>query len=171
MAARRFAPARVQRRPVRNYAWGGISIPQTVIPVETKVILGSFILSTQFDETVVRVRGQLVCISDQIGTLEAASAAIGMIIVSEDAFAAGIGSVPGPVSDIGNDEWFMWQPLSSYFDLIAGGDPLFQTIDSKAKRIVREGSRVAVVAEGAASPEVTAMRFSGHLRVLSLFRS
>ena len=159
------------RRPVRNYAWGGFSIPTTVVPVETKVILGSFILSTQFDETVVRTRGQISTISDQIATLEIATAAIGMIVVSEDAFAAGIGSVPGPVSDIGNDEWLLWQGLNSYFDLIAGGDAVIQVLDSKAKRIVREGNRVAVVVEGAASPETTSMRVTGHIRVLSLFRS
>ena len=164
---RSFVPV----KRVRNYAWGGFQIPTTVIPVETKVILGSFILSTQWDETVTRTRGQLTVTSDQIAAVEVSMGAFGMIVVSDDAFTAGIGSVPGPVSDIGNDGWFVWQPLATYFDLIGGRVPLYQTIDSKAKRIVREGSRVLVIAEGGASPQVEGLRVGGYMRQLGLFRS
>ena len=170
MAARVVRRAPLRRRQ-SNVSWGGFQVPATVIPVETKLILGSFILATQFDETVLRVRGEIMATSDQTALLERAEGALGMIVVSEDAFAAGISAVPGPVSDIGNDGWFLWQAYTTYFDLIQGMTPHFITIDSKAKRIIREGSRIAVVAEGAASPEATACIVQGYFRVLSMFRS
>ncbi len=172
MVDRRVTRSRVVgRRPVRNMSWAGAQFPLTVIPVATKVILGSFVASTEWDETVTRVRGQVVYLSDQIGTLEAPIAAIGMIVVSEDAFAAGIAAIPGPVSDIGNDGWFMWQAMTGYFDLIAGGDPNFINIDSKAKRIVQQGWRVVIMAEGAIAPSTEGGRLTGFLRVLSQFRT
>ncbi len=156
-------------RRVSNVSWGGLEIIPTTLAVDTKVILGSFVLSGQFDETALRVRGNLTYSSDQVATLERPQAAVGMVVVSEDAFTVGISAVPGPVTDIGNDGWFMWQALAAFFD--TGGDnvPFNFPIDQKGKRIVREGSRIVVVAEG--STTTTAGIIWGYLRLLGMFRS
>jgi len=170
VAARVRRTVTTRSRHQRNVSWGGLEIIPTTIVIDTKIILGSFVLATQFDETVLRVRGGFMVSSDQVATLERPQGAVGMIVVSEDAFATGIGAVPGPVTDIGNDGWFMWQPLTAFFD--TGGDnvPHYFEIDSKAKRIVREGSRIVVVAEGSAGG-TQGMIMWGYLRVLGMFRS
>ena len=110
--------------------------------------------------------------SDQFIALESPVGAVGMIIVSEDAFAAGIGSIPGPVSDIGNDGWFFWTSLAVTFDASGGnGGGAWFEFDSKGKRIVHQGQRVVIVAEGAAAPAVAGYALAGFIRLLAKFRS
>ncbi len=167
MARRLVSSRRPFVRRQSNVSWGGIQIALTSIPLATKVILGSFVSATQFDETILRTRGSLLF----VGAANAQSImAIGMIVVSEDAFATGIGAIPGPVSDIGNDGWFYWQALVQGADAVSHPGGIFN-VDNKGKRIVREGSRIAIIGEGAASPATGAGLVTGYLRVLGMFRS
>jgi len=169
-ARRRSFVTRASR--TRNMAWGGIQVPPTTLAADTKVILGSFVLSTQFDETVLRTRGGFMVHALLTTPPNLAIAAVGMIVVSEDAFAAGIGSVPGPITDIGNDEWFFWQPLANTFDAAGGlGGGTWYEFDQKGKRIVREGNRIVLVAEGVITPGTETLTVAGFVRILGMFRS
>jgi len=168
-ARSRLAPRPFQSRQ-RNVSWGGLQIAPTTIVAATKVILGSFVLATQFDETVLRIRGVLSVSSDQEAALERPQCAVGMIVVSEDAFATGIGALPGPTSDIDNDGWFFWQALCGFVDPV-GAVGFNYIIDNKGKRIVRQGSRIAVIGEGGVSPVADGNVVWGYLRLLAMFRS
>ena len=76
--------------------------------------------------------------------------AFGIIVVSSDAFAAGTASLPGPLSDAGND-WFVWVPF--HFMTGAGasaGDEalVFRTsFDSRGMRKLKIGDVTAPVIE------------------------
>jgi len=151
---RRRGPAFVRRR-TPNYTWAGIvNAAPVAVAAGAKVLLGTFALSTAFDETVTRVRGR----ADWTGV--SVAGALGMIVVSADAAAIGITAIPGPVSDIANDGWLLWVPFP---------DSTQQTFDSKAQRIVREGSVIAVVVEN--NHASTSMSIGLAMRVLGRFRS
>jgi len=161
---------RVSDQP--NYSWAGLEINNQTVAANTKVILGSFTLSTDFDETVTRTRGAICVRSDQLIAVENYAGVIGMIVVSEDAFATGIGAIPGPSSDSSNDGWFFWQVLSGVFDLAGGnGGGNLHPLDSKGQRIVRSGSRIVVVVEGGQTAGAVGFNISGYLRILGRFRS
>jgi len=123
----------------------------TVVNAASKVLLGSFVLDGSFAETVLRVRGRLLVYSDSATVVENQLGAFGMIVVTDVAFAAGLASVPGPATDAADDNWFVYVPFSQRgHDDIAGGDKgsaQGYDYDSKAMRIVEEGSVIALVVE------------------------
>ena len=160
------------RRKTQNLSWAGIEIAPTVIAASTKVILGSFVLTTEWDETIMRSRGMVVWISDQLAAIETPTAALGMIVVSEDAFTVGISAIPGPVTDISFDEWFFWQPMVAYADNgNTGKPPNYISFDQKGKRIVRQGNRVVIIAEGQDAAASEGGMIAGYMRILGMFRS
>ena len=99
----RRRPGGYPERKVANLSWTGLEIDATIIAATAKVLLGSFVLSGDFDETVTRSRGAMMVRSDQSAASETQIGAMGMIVVSDDAFAAGITALPGPATDVGND--------------------------------------------------------------------
>ena len=157
------------RRKVVNTTWAGLfpTSPQTVA-AGVKLLLGSFVISGDFDETVVRSRGALTWVSDQVAGTESPTGAFGMILVSEDAFTVGITAIPDPVSDSDNDGWLLWVPMTT---LQRGSMvfPLDKEFDSKGQRIIRDGMRVAVVVANSSATD--GAQFSLALRVLARFRS
>ncbi len=76
--------------------------------------------------------------------------AYGICIVSQDAFAAGVASMPGPFSDASSDLWMVHQFMFAPVRVGTGG---FQevaiqyTIDSQAMRKVTEEERVVSIVE------------------------
>ena len=168
MAARR-SRVFVPRRRVSNMTWAGLFpvSPQTV-PAATKLLLGSFVLSGDFDETITRSRGAVTWASDQVASTEFPTGALGLIVVSEDAFTVGISAIPDPVSDVDNDGWLLWVPLTV---AQRGGEltPLNKDFDSKGQRIVRDGSRVVLVVANASGTEGAQLALA--IRVLGRFRS
>ena len=75
---------------------------------------------------------------------------MGIILVSTDAFAAGIGSLPGPLSDSGND-WYVWTPFALAFDDVeAEFDSKWVDVvdfDSRGMRKSKFGQVSAVILE------------------------
>ena len=129
------------QKRVTNMSWTGFVQPALqALPAASKVIVGSFVLDTAFDETLLRTRGAMLFNSDQIAAGEEVIGALGMILVSEDAFAAGIASIPSPVNDIDNDGWVLWHPVVNQFRATQSSQQVISHFDSKAKRIVRQGS-------------------------------
>ena len=126
----------------------------TLVPVGTKVLLASFVLSNPgINETVRRTRGRFFVNSDQATTNEMVLVAIGFVVVNDLALAAGAASLPGPISDASDDGWFVWEGvpiLSASTDggsgsIVSGVQPI--EFDSKAMRRVEEGFGIAVIAE------------------------
>ena len=100
--------------------------------------------------TIVRTRGLLVARSDQVAASEFFSIAYGDIIVTDQAVAAGVGSVPTPAAEPQSD-WHVFERLSGQFDFGTGVgfqiDSVERVIDSKAMRKVDLGEDLIGVQE------------------------
>ena len=129
------------------------------IPAASKVLLATFTLSTALlDETILRVVGGVGVGSDQTAANENQIGAIGMCLATETAVAAGIASLPDPVTDIADDIWFFYQGWGTHFtqfSAIATQANTFQyhAFDSKAKRIIQKGMSVVLVGANASATE------------------
>ena len=110
------------------------------------------IQSVQFAQsiTIVRLRGLLSMIPNIASADQTIVGAVGFGVVSDQALAAGVASMPGPWSDPDWDGWFMWMGISQKFEFASGVGLLTssvqQIMDSKAMRKV--GPNEAVVAIG-----------------------
>ena len=167
-----FLP-RTQSRP--NRAWASaVHTDFQAVAAGSKVLLGSFSLSnTNIDETALRVVGGISIVSDQLSSAESQIGAFGMIVVSDTAAAAGVASIPGPVTDGGDDGWFVYQSFARQIQNASsvGVMPNFAEwypIDSKARRIVAEGQVIAMVVENASATH--GFSIARALRLLSQVR-
>ena len=158
-------------RKIVNYTWAGQAFSATTIPLNSKLLMGTFVLDTSFDETVTRVRGLISITSDASIVVEQQIGAWGMIVVSDEAVAIGVTAIPSPVFDAANDGWFVWVPFAqqSSFSTGAGFQGGLYHVDSKAQRIVQEGSQIAVVVEN--SSAVHGLSIMQNIRLLARFRS
>ena len=136
------------------------------------MLVATFTLSNPgIDETVLRSVGGIAVRSDQLAADEFQEGAFGMIVVSDIAAAAGIASIPDPVSDIDDDGWFVYVPFQQAFTFssAAGFDARGATwypFDSRAKRKVEDGSTIAVVVANANS--ATGLQIGLGFRMLSM---
>ncbi len=158
---RRF-PAR-GGAPKRRSSWVG-SADQGVVAVagNASVILQSN--ATLIDTTIVRTRGILDVRPSTTGTSQQVLGAFGMLIVSDQAFAAGAGSVPGPWTDQDAD-WFVWEAISYLWEVTTDVGRLLgpvRHIDSKAMRKVNQNETVVVVYES----QATAVNVGSPFRML-----
>jgi len=151
MARRQFAN-RSSRRP--NRSWGGlVDVNNNLTAASTKTLIGSFVLNnSNIDETVLRTVGSIAVTSDQIVATENQQGALGLIVVSDEAVVAGAASIPGPLTNIADDGWFVHIPIFNklVFSDATGYNFGTQTVvsfDFKSKRIIHEGQRIAMMFE------------------------
>ncbi len=99
--------------------------------------------------TVLRTHYSFFVKSDQAAANENQVGALGMAVVSDEAFAAGVASVPTPITSIGSDLWFVHQLYwANAIDLTDNAKPGVQyVIDSKAMRRVDQGQDLLVISE------------------------
>ncbi len=140
---------RAPQRQIGNFAV--CSIFDGVAPVAGTVkALGTVgIQTTESAATIVRTRGNM----SWLFRTEAAAdsiicGALGFIMVSPDAFTAGVGSVPGPLTDSTAD-WFVWVPFGRFLFGGIGPAELFdrKDFDSRGMRKTKSGDVVAIVIE------------------------
>ncbi len=102
--------------------------------------------------TVVRVRGMLSIISDQVAAAEEPFGAFGMCVVTDQASAAGLASLPSPISEEGSDVWFAYQfgaaPINTAGVMASVATSYF---DSKAMRKVEDGETIVTLFENASA--------------------
>ncbi len=160
-------------RPNRSWSFSQ-STAYVAVAAATKVLIGSFTLSNDsIDETVLRLVGGISVKSDQVAASEAQIGAWGMIPVTDLAAAAGAASIPGPVTDGGDDGWFVHQSFA-YFYQVTGGltadanQAHWMPVDSRAKRIVGEGTSLAIMVENAHATQAFDVAIS--TRLLSMVR-
>ena len=124
----------------------------TTIPAASKVLLGSFALTNVgVDQTILRVIGLLSVASDQVSNNEQQIGAVGLILVTDIALAAGIASIPGAFSEGEDDGWFA-HFMFNQSSVAAGAAPASReyVVESKAKRIWSgTGIVLAIVGENA----------------------
>ena len=94
-------------------SWARLVTPvYGTVAAASKVLIGSFTLAgVNAGVTVRRTRGEYSIISDQTGADEDQLGAWGMVVVNDIAVAAGVASLPGPVTDLDDDGWFVWEPF------------------------------------------------------------
>ncbi len=120
-----------------------------------KVALFAFVLSNPgIGEVVRRTRGRLLVLSDQDTVVESQIGTLGMAVVTDASVAIGATALPGPVTELDDDIWFLWEPFldaSDTMEAAATGIIHSQDFDSKAMRRVEEGRSVIVMVENASA--------------------
>ncbi len=122
----------------------------TSVPVGTKVLLATFAAATPgVPLTVRRIRGSVMWANDTNTTTELVDGAIGAAVLEDTAIAVGIGSLPDPVTDVGDDIWMWWQSLHARVNVASAigfvVDPHVYPVDSKGMRKVPDGKSIAVI--------------------------
>jgi len=108
------------------------------------------------NEVIIRIRGSLFIKSDQVIASESSGGALGFAVVTDQALAAGVGSIPTPFTDQDSDVWMLWMPWATSFTFVTGAG--FDSVsysrfdfDSKAMRKLPLGKSLVIVIENAAS--------------------
>ena len=135
------------RRQIFNQAITG-EVDGAVPLVGKTNVLGSVgIASGEAPVTLVRTRGRWTA---RYVTFPASVAntrvVLGMLVISADAFAAGVGSIPDPVNDPEND-WFVWEPLVLSVGTAAAEGTLnydIASFDSRGMRKLKLGDILVV---------------------------
>ena len=105
--------------------------------------------------TVVRAVGMLVAQSDQVAGDEEPFGAIGLAVVTDQAFAIGVTAVPTPYTDGGSDAWFMhsyWAtPVRAPTAVGVNKVSSIYRFDSRAMRKVHADQTVILMMENGSS--------------------
>ncbi len=154
MARARSFPAR-GRPPRRQVTWiGPASQGFQSVGSTNSVIIASFDPAANglAKPTVVRTRGEVtIRPATAVVTDLEVTAAYGLAVVSDKAFAAGAASIPEPFDDAGWDGWFVWRSIS--YSQEAGDATGFtvvshsQEVDSKAMRKVTDDETIVLMAQ------------------------
>jgi len=171
MAARRRIQGRAQTVGGRTNWSRLVPTTSTVVAAGTKIVLTTFVLDNPgISETVRRTRGRFFFASDQGSSTEEVHGAWGAVVVTDAAAAAGVASMPGPVTDASDDNWFVWEPFGNMLANVATGniaatnEPLVD-FDSKAMRKVATGFQLAFIVENSSGS--TGFRICVALSLLS----
>ena len=155
MARNFMRTIRGRTRSVRQNIWLQINLTLTIIGGSSTVLVVSLnaagLALRPF--TIVRTRMDILIGSDQTVATELFHAALGVIVVSDQASAAGTGSVPAPISNT-DAPFFVWQPLLHEFQF--GTAVVFLNpagtrivVDSKSMRKVGNNEDVAFQVQSA----------------------
>ena len=166
--ARRVSTPRgvIRRRSLTNWS-RLVSTTFASVPVASKLFFAFVTLSNPgIAETVRRVRGRIILFSDQITNHELIQGAMGFSVVKDIAAAAGAASLPGPITEQNDDNWFVWESLHALSSVAdnqapaAGHGSVGGVIefDSKAMRRTEEGDQIVIMFENSNVGHV--MRFS-----------
>ena len=154
MPGRRFntGSRQVSRRQT-DWALGVSSIGDTAVAAGTKVLISSFPAATLTNfapGTIVRTRGIISVLTDQIATSELILGAFGVAFVNETARALGVSAIPGPHTDPLFDGWFVHQYIMDRLLLADATGQIVGVrfiIDSKAMRKFDSDTGLVVMVE------------------------
>jgi len=140
--------------PKRETTWIGISASRTAFVAGGGTLIASLnagALSLR-PFTIVRTHLFLGIQSDQTAATENQLAAFGMAVVSDQATAAGVASIPTPDTNVDSEFWFVHQYLGAAFVVASaiGESPdalQWMRVDSKAMRKVDRDEDIVVVGE------------------------
>ena len=159
-----------RRGPRRATDWGASSVATafTGVSGSTVALLETF-TPIIGGETLIRTRGLLTIMSDQVTTQERQMGAVGIAVVTAQAESVGITAIPHPDTDAAWGGWLWHTYFARQMEFVtgAGFDPNWVqniVIDSKAMRKVDEDERIVVVVENS-SPH--GMLINTSMRVLS----
>ncbi len=113
-----FTTFRRQSPRVNNWGLAVSAAAYTNVPAASAVLLVRFsaaALANVSPGTIVRTRGVISILSDQEAAIESFFGAFAIGIVSDRSAAAGVGSLPIPITSINDDRWFVWQTFMDRF--------------------------------------------------------
>ena len=143
------------RQTTRDWA-RSITTANVTVAAASKVLLVGF-TGGGIDTTVRRVIGKLWVESDQHTVAETQVGALGGMVVSSIAFAAGAASIPGPFTERSEETWSLWVPFVMRSEGVAdtgiGAHGLMFDFDSKAQRKLPGGSVYVLMIENAHASE------------------
>ena len=144
------------RGPKRQTTWVGPADQAYVSVVSTgATLLSSFDARADggmVSPTLIRSRGMLSVKPSTFGSDLTIVGAFGIAIVTDVAFAAGIGSLPKPFDDAEWGGWLVWQPFSYFLEFMdatgfaAPADREYE-VDSKVMRKVSNDETVVLIAQ------------------------
>ncbi len=143
MARRVFGGSRavVTRGPRRQTVWVGLTSGTDRVNVTANsaflLAVGTAQLLALRPFTIVRTRGTILVSTDQIAADEEPQMILGMGVFSDTAVAAGIASLPDPITNADGD-WFVFEDVPFGFKKNADGNTVWSSyrFDSKAMRKV-----------------------------------
>ena len=168
--SRGFGPTQAARRR-KSWEVGPGQVAETTSSVSANVILGSGSAATLEGLTLLRLRGMFTAQLRAFAAVgDGFSGAIGIGIVTAEAFAVGVTAVPLPITDVAWDGWIWWEPiqLKTHVALAAGevGTKVVSTVDSKAMRKLRLGDTIfAIVEVTEVGTSIIAMQFDSRILV------
>jgi len=132
----------------RKNSWeegpGGVTV--TSVSSVASVILGSGAQVTQDGLTLVRTRGLFTFAAASVGAAatDQMLGAVGIGVVTAEAFAIGVTAVPVPITTQGWDGWIYWSPLqlSPSQNAASPGAYIVKEVDSRAMRKLRLGDTI-----------------------------
>jgi len=138
----------------RQTSWVDIAVTTTTFTATGGTILNSASadLLSKRPFTIIRLHLELLLISDQVAADEIQIGAIGLCVVSDQSAAAGVASVPTPVTDGSSDLWMMHKWFMDNFLRVgtpasAAHNAKTYTIESKSMRKVNDDQDILLVAE------------------------
>ncbi len=161
-------PRRTFRRGARRggtrspTGWTGGDWAETTLAINTKIILLSFTSAgLPSHETVTRIVGG-VAMSPSTA-VAAGVFVIGGAVFADAAVAAGVASLPDPITDVADDIWSFIHVMP--YIITGGATELVSRFDSRGQRKVEEGQQFVVI--GANSTLGSTIETAGYLRLLA----
>ena len=173
MARRQYQNQRRSSRPNRHW-FGNVPAAFVTIPAASKVLLATFVLDNSgIDETILRWVGGVAVSSDQTAGSETQNGAVGACLVTDTAAAAGIASLPDPVTDVADDLWFFYQSFAqqmTFFSAVGVNADMatWYPFDQRGKRIMQQGQTLVVI--GANAHATAGLNVAVNIRGLGMVR-
>ena len=133
----------------RQTEWVKFTFGGSSISANGSVLLGTGFVATVSGLTIIRLRGELLVTALMNAATDSMRIAMGMILVSDEAFAAGVASIPSPISDI-DDDWMYHQFMLVQSGVLSGdgqGTEFRFEVDNKAMRKFPGGKTLVAVME------------------------
>ena len=131
------------RGPRQLTSWIRLSDVTTTVAASAAVLLTTLGGQT-INNTILRTRGRFSVAPNAVdGNIQGA---FGCVVVSDPAVAAGVASIPTPITEEDDEGWFVYEPFtyqSRSVELVS----MAYDFDSRAQRRLIEGFSVAIVVE------------------------
>ena len=149
---------RQNRGPRRATQWLGSALGTDVIALAAGASTIDQTFAFVEPATIVRTRGSIWVTSDQVATTEHPFGALGVAVVTDQAAAAGVASVPTPITENDSDDWLLWTPFAQSVRFASGigfDSQAFSRFDfdSKAMRKVDDNSTAVVMIENSSATD------------------
>ncbi len=132
-------------RLASQWDFAGDSVLTTLIPGASTIPFG---FAANTDITLLRSHLSVWIQTDQTAALEEQMVAVGLIIVSDKAFALGVTAVPLPFTNGTDDGWVLHKSIyQASAGSLNGMTPPVTYVDSKGMRKFQDGETLALVIE------------------------